>query len=294
MFSQLYIFFYVLYMAVVWLGEYNSLGQHERVFLSGALSCGIIPAMWFDTLRHFGLRSLRSVPMMSKVFLRSKRGGTLTGLVVLCLGFWLSPFATYPSPYRYHMSATLVLTIIFLWLQPPCVLMLGASNRTTCQALQSVSLALFPFRVVALLDQRRTRYFVGSFSPFTDNLRTESDHHWRTTVDRLVDCVPLIILDARTDTPIVVSEVKLIIDKPERLKNTIFVIGSEGQAPALQAHGVTANSPGVQVVQDEGIKGALKIWLKARGRDQNQAQQQKPPNGDSLHDEEMKSSKKND
>jgi hypothetical protein len=169
------------------------------------------------------------------------------------------------------------MAIALLWLQPPCVLVLGASSRQTGRALALVSSASFPFRVVALLDHRRTGYVVGTFSPLTDNLRTESDHHWRSTVDGLADHVPLIVLDARTDTPIVVSEVKQIMERPGRRDRTIFVIGFDGQAPALEVHGVSPRAPDVRTLQEDELELAVKEWLAAGEWTKNQAQQQNPP-----------------
>jgi hypothetical protein len=265
MWSRLYILMCCVYLAAVWLGGYGSIGQREKIVQSGMLLGGLAPVMWLDTVTRWGLRSLRTAPLMATVFLRSKRGSTLTGVAVVCLCVWLSPFATQPSPYRYHMSVTLILTLIFLWLQPPCVLVLGASSPPTGRALALVSSALFPFRVVALLDHRKTGYILGSFSPLTDNLRTESDSHWRTTVDHLADHVPLIVLDARTDTPIVVSEVRQILGQPSRLHRTAFIVGAEGEAPALRAHGLSHESAVIRAVREEEIGRALKGWLAARG-----------------------------
>jgi len=88
----------------------------------------------------------------------------------------------------------------------------------------------------------------------------------RATVDALADYVPLIILDARTDTPIVVSEVKQIMDRPGRRDRTIFLIGSDARAPALEAHGVVLSSPGVRTTQEHELELAVKWWLTAGGR----------------------------
>lgn len=263
--SRLYIFASLLYLAAIWLGGYGSLPQSKKLVFSGMVLGGLAPIMWLDTVVRWGPRCLRTLPMMGKAFLRSKRGSTLTGLLVISLCFLLSPFAAEPSPYRYHMSATLILTIVFLAFQPPCALMLGASSQLTGRALARVSSVLFPFRVVALLDHRKTGYILGSFSLFTDNLRTESDHHWRSTVDRLADHVPLIVLDARADSPIVISEVKQMLDRPARLNHTIFIVGSDGEAPALQYHGLDHASPAIQTIREEEIERKLKEWLGEKG-----------------------------
>ena len=260
MLSRWYRILFFVLIAAIWFDGIGSFEHLEKQVLSYMLLGGLAPVMWFDTIIHFGLRPLRNVPMMGKIFLRSKRGGTLTGMMVLSLLFLFSPFGAEPHSYRLHLGAIIVLTILFLSLQPPCTLVLGTSNRETGRVLQSVSNTLFPFRVVALLDHRRTGYVVGTFSLLTDNLRTESDHHWRFTVDQLADSVPLIILDARTDSPIVVTEVAMILERPNRLKHSIFVIGTEGQAPALYANGVSVGATGIRAVKEEDIAVALKAW----------------------------------
>lgn len=258
MFTRFYTSLVSLCLLLIWLGWFGSADIRWRLFVTGTLMGSLAAVLWIDTLAKCGLRSLSTVWTMAKVFGRSRRGTTLTGLVVFCLLFWLSPFATNPSPYRIHMSTTLVLTVAFLWLQPPFALMLGASDRSTGRALGSASSALYPYRIVALLDCRRTGPIGGGFSLLTDVLRTESDYDWRDVVDSLADRVPLLILDARTNSPIVSSEVSMIYSKPERLSRTIFVVGLGGEAPALFANDLAVDSPGIRTIQEDEIALVLK------------------------------------
>lgn len=262
MLTRFYFFVVIIAELSIWFGWFGPSGTSEKLVLAGMPLVGLAPVIWVDTIIWWGFRSIRAVPMMAAIFLRSKRGSTSVGIVVVFLCFWFSPFAEHHSPYRFHMSAGLIFTVILLWLQPPCALVLGASSPPTGRALRAVSSVLFPFRVVALLDHRRTGYIVGTLPVFTDNLRTESDHHWRTTVDNLADRVPLIVLDARTDTEIVVSEIKQLLDKPERLSRTVFVVGPNGDAPALLAHDLSHNSAGIKTVTEESIGAVLKAWLR--------------------------------
>jgi hypothetical protein len=143
--------------------------------------------------------------------------------------------------------------------------MLGESSSSTGKALGHVSCGVYPLRVVALLDLRRTGYVVGSFSFLTDSLRTESDQDWRNVVDSVADWVRLIVLDARTDSPIVVSEVGILVSRPDRLRRAFFVVGPDGEAPALAAHNLAADSPGIRSMQEEEIETVLK---KVAGADQ--------------------------
>lgn len=252
MFSRVYSPLVLLLLALMWLGTLGEFEVGKKAFLTGILLGGIAPMMWLDMFLKGGVRSLYAVPMMIRFFGRSRRSSTLMGIMVFCLLFWLSPFAANPSPYRIHMSVTLVLTVALLWLQPPFALILGASSPSTGKVLGTVSSELFPLRVVGLL--RGTGYFAGAFSVLTDNLRTESDRDWREVVEQLSDSVALIVLDTRTESPIVAEEVQRIVFNPNRLGRTLFVVGPEGEAPALQANGLSIHSPGVKTVREEEIK----------------------------------------
>jgi len=263
-FSRAYVGLASVLAIAVWLGWIGAMTNRDKVFLTGSLMGGLAPVLWVDTLLKCGLRSLGAVPMMLRVFGRSRRGATLTGVVVMCLLFWLSPFATNPSPYRIHMSVLLVLVVALLWLQPPYCLMLGESSRVTGKAIGHVSCGVYPLRVVALLDLRRTGYVVGSFSFLTDSLRTESDQDWRSVVDSVADWVRLIVLDARTDSPIVVSEVGILVSRPDRLRRAFFIVGTHGEAPALAAHMLAADSPGIRSLREEEIETVLKKVVEAK------------------------------
>jgi len=253
-FTRLYGLAAVVTAVAVWSGSADA---GFRLFASGLLLAGVVPCLWFDTLRKSGLRALAAVPAMAGIFVRARRAGFLTGLVVVCLGVWLSPFAAEPSPYRYAMSATLVATVLLLALQPPYLLLLGASSPETGRSLAVVSTALNPLRVVGLLDQGRIGYVVGAFSPFTDNLRTVSDADWRGVVETLIDLVPVIVVDARTDRPVVVEEVGRLLARPDRLRKALFVTDPDGGAPALAAHGLTGRSPGLRVATEADLAARL-------------------------------------
>jgi len=75
MWSRLYIFVCLVYLADVWLGDYGALGQRLKLVLSGMLLAGLTTVMWLDTVVRWGLRSLRTVPMMGRVFLRERQWG---------------------------------------------------------------------------------------------------------------------------------------------------------------------------------------------------------------------------
>lgn len=246
----------------IWLGAPDVLDTRDKIFWSGLLLGGLAPVLWLDTIRKFGSRSLRSIPLMIRIIALSRRAGLLGWIVFFCLCLWLNPMSLHPSPYRVHMSIALVAAIGFLLLQPPAVLMLGESCAATGRALSSVSNAAFPFRTVALLDQRRTGYILGSFSPVTDNLRTKSGSQWQEVADSLEDVAFLIVLDARSDSPAVAFEVGQIVARPDRLQRTLFIVGPNGESPALAAHGLASDSPGICSTNEQMLAGALRKAIR--------------------------------
>ena len=218
--------------------------------------------MWLDTFLRCGWQSFRTIPMMAGTFLRCRRGWVLIMIVVVNLGVFFSPFAREPSPYRIEMALSLAVAVALLWLQPCFVLFLGVSNESSGTMLETVSRALWPLRVVALLDRQQTGPVRGGFA-LTDDLRTVSHQYWRTVVDWLADLVPLVVLDARTDRPAVVYEVGEILRRPDRLRRTLFVVGSQGEASALYAHGLTSHSPTLRAVWEDEVEAVLRRLLKS-------------------------------
>lgn len=229
----------------------------RKMVLGTLLLTGLPFIMWIDTLAQGGIRLLKTLPTMIGIFLRCRRGRQLLAMVVFCIALWHWPFAKDLSPLRWHMTISLVLVVGLLWLQPPYVLMLGASSEATGKTLSRLSNAAFPFRIVALLDTQRTGHYRSSFSWITDDLRTVNEHDWRTLVDRLVDVLPVIVLDARTDRPVVVQEAESLLHRPERLRRSTFVITEDGKAPALTMNGVHPAFAGLRIVRSEQIEALM-------------------------------------
>lgn len=230
----------------------------RKMTIGTMLLAGVSVMMWIDTLSFGGLKVLKTIPTMASIFFRSRRGRLLTGITVFCLCFWHSPYAKEPLPLRWEMSFTLLGTITLLWLQPPYVLMLGASSEETGKALARLSSAVFPFRVVALLDRARTGRHVGSsFSWLTDDLRTIDERDWRALVDRLIELVPVIVLDARTDRPVVVYEANQLLLHPRRLHRSSFVISEDGHCPALSLNGVMQEDSRIRAIRADQIESVL-------------------------------------
>jgi len=234
-------------------GVRDSTLSHKLV-LATMLVTGVPLMMWIDTLAHAGLRALQTVPTMASVFLRCRRGRILLAVVVLCVCIWHSPFAKELPPLRWEMTISLTVSVVLLWLQPPFVLMLGASSAETGAVLGALSHAAFPFRIVALLDPSRIRSHFTPFSWWTDDLRTSSDRDWRGLVDHLIERIPLILLDARTERKAVVYEAEQLLEHPERLQRSTFVVAENGDAPALMLNGVPPSFPGLRVLEPDQVE----------------------------------------
>jgi hypothetical protein len=229
----------------------------RRMVIGFMLLTGVPLMMWIDTLAHGGLRVLMTVPTMIVVFLRCRRGRKLMAIFLFCVCIWHWPFAVELSPLRWEMTFSLAVAVALLWLQPPYVLMLGASSTETGEALARLSNVVFPFRVVALLDSDRTGRHLGTFSWMTDDLRTVDERDWRILVDKLVERVPVIVLDARTERTVVVYEAEQLLHRPERLRRSTFVITDDGSAPALSLNGVLPSFPGLRVLRPDQIEIVL-------------------------------------
>lgn len=251
-------------LLALWTGWISTPKDYDKLIITSFLLGGIAPVMWIDTIIMAGFSVIKVIPKMIRIFGKSLRGSILLGIIVLYLCFVLSPFASNPIPHRIDMSITLVATIILLWLQPPFSLFLGASTPDSKKALKVVSLGFYPLRVVAMLDNRRTGYFIGSFSTLTDNIRTVSDHEWRDIIKDMADSVHSIVVDARTESENVVEEVGMIYSSPDLLCKTIFIIGIDGEAPALAKNKININTPEVQTTNQEVLGSFLTRWFLRR------------------------------
>ena len=233
MITRLYSLFLLVSLLWLWFDTSNNYELRAKLVWSGMILGGYALAMWLESIRAMGLRYLRTVPLLIRVFFLSRRGALLSGILVLSLLYFWSPVAENPSPFRLEMSVSLILSIILLWTQPPYILFLAGSNREAGFALQRTATKLLPHRTIALLDLSRMGHHFGGFSPFTDDLRTASNYEWRSLVDELSDLVPRIILDARTESLAVKEEVGMILKHPDRREKTLFIVEEDGPNPAL-------------------------------------------------------------
>ena len=264
MFSRLYVLVSSVFIASIWFDwQWWEVGlDHEsfrKLRLSLLLISGLLPAMWLDTILKCGWQSLGVLPKMAMIFARCRRTRVLFGFLILMLIAWLNPFFQMSILRRSENIFVVVIAMGLLCLQPPYALLLGESNAVTGRVLRKVGLQLYPLRVVALLDSSRTGSSLGSFSVLTDDLRTTSEREWKMLVERLADIVQLIILDARTDSPLVVEEIRLLKCRQERLSRTLVVVGPKGQLSSGVAQSLSRQSTSVRTVCEEELANAKPI-----------------------------------
>lgn len=264
MFSRLYILTSLVFVVSIWFDwQWWEVGlDHEsfrKLRLSILLVVGLLPAMWLDTIVKCGWRSLRVLPRMAMIFSRCRRTRILLVFLVLNLVNWLNPLFQMSIFQRIENIIVVAFAIGLLCLQPPYALLLGESNTVTGRVLKTVGLELYPLRVVALLDNSRTGSSLGSFSVFTDDLRTASDQEWKMLVEQLADIVQLIVLDARTDSPLVLEEVGLLECRPERLSRTLVIAGPKGESPSGFTQSLSSRSISMRTVCEEELTKAKPI-----------------------------------
>jgi len=251
MITKIYTVILVVSLLYMWIN--SPVDQGTKIVLSG-ISFGVfVWTMWLDTLFSLGIRSICSVPKLALIFGKSKKGSTLLAIAGLSIVFWWSPFAVEPSPYRLEMTICLISSIILLWLQPPAVLILGVSSQETANLVSQISKTIHPLRIVGLFDTKRTGRLMGTFSLFTDNMRTESDREWEKVVELILYVVPLVVIDTRTISPPVIREVKRVMGNNQYRKKSLFVVGSDNKAPALEASGYTVKSIPENIVTKDGL-----------------------------------------
>jgi hypothetical protein len=203
----------------------------------------------------YGRRTLRTV---AKSRFRFALYAPLLALIPVNATYFLSKFVI-PLPY----SLALVLFQLHIWVYqsvPPTVLLLGNSRLQTIRLRERLERGLHPYRVIVFLDASVVSS--GSLTRFQDNLlrwdnfRTANVKDWRTVVHPIMNFVPILVIDTRVASPFVVEEVCHALDK-DLAHKTVFLAGSDGQAPALDAAGIQPKRDLI-FTQEEALVARLK------------------------------------
>ena len=267
MLSRTYRLFIPFLLIFVWFGVFSDIQEEARLRITG-YALGVLPwLMWIDTLMLSGPSSLRAVPMMGKYFLRSKRSAYIVLIILLPLAAFYPPFGHNPDPSKHIAAIILVSTAAMLWLQPVFVIVLGGSNPQTENTISILSNATFPLRIVALVEFKGIRKYgvegLGSFAPLTDDLRFHSKYEWKNAVERLIDLLPKVVLDTRTDSSAVAGELLFILADKDRISRTIFVTSHDGRAPIFEKLGISPHQKGITLVSEAQLP-AIFPWFRTQ------------------------------
>lgn len=184
-----------------------------------------IVIIWLDTLRIGGVKTLKTLPIQ----FRGKRP------LMLLIGLPIGAFACITEQrlleaiHPYLLNIVLVTSVgtPLLLFRPIFSLALTASTPNANPFLYVASATCFPLRVIALLDSRRVQIPSHMFGG--DNLRTFEFSNWEKSVNDLMDCVGLVLLDARTASTVVSRELHWASASISRMAKTIVVTDDSGR-----------------------------------------------------------------
>lgn len=132
-----------------------------------------------------------------------------------------SPFQTFGNSLIYSILLLVACALFYRQERPAAVLLLGASQETALHLQAKLSDALWPHRVVSLLDARE-----GSSWSDVDSFRITFGE-WEPIVYRFIRCCIVVVVDLRVVTPAVSSELREIIRQRVQFKTVLI-----GQSPS--------------------------------------------------------------
>jgi hypothetical protein len=210
--------------------------QFWWIYIIAVILLGSIIVNWTITAKLYGSISAKLIMEMVKFGLMGvKRYRVYIGagfmLVALCNA--ISPGFILPFPFIIWLAAGLhALSRVCI---PPAVLLLSSSWADTVKLITTVERAVFPLRVVHLLDTYLDQQVPDAYRHETlreGSLRTYNPQNWQLIVDRLTESVPIIVVDTRIDTPALIEEARKLLETNQAHK-TIFIINNDGSSPTL-------------------------------------------------------------
>ncbi|QDT36533.1 hypothetical protein [Stratiformator vulcanicus] len=223
---------------------------------------------WVPMIRCYGWKFLPVVPTMWRIHGRSKRASApgrkrtsfareiVQYLSVALIGFYFGGVGTLIGG---SFAALAVARALFAG-RVPIVLLLGTSSDSLFR-LQRGLISLLHGGIVATLlnvnaaSDGNFRYAGHVFRTFDDD-----DQTWKDSVRKIADCVALVVLDTRTESPIVEFESRWMAE--EFSDKTLFIMGDNGETPALSD--VTTSLPWVTYVPAVTV-AALALEIKTVG-----------------------------
>lgn len=204
--------------------------------------------MWYASWGLYGDQSPlvyagRMLRAVAKTNIAHYLYGPLLALILIIVWYFANG-TVFPNSW----TLSIILFQLHIWIyqaMPPAVLLLGNSRPETVKVREQLERGLFPYRIIVLLDSNVIKPTTHSAFQRNllewDNLSTSSNNEWRSVVHSLMYLVPAVILDTRIASPSVTEEFLRILKNPYLIKKAIFIIGANGEAPVLDAAGISSS-----------------------------------------------------
>lgn len=190
---------------------------------------------WYCTIRVFRSQVFAAILPKQMLVARTLRWVVcLFHLGIVWVNITYIPFfwLTQMLPLRWLMASYTSVWLLFLFSRPPGILWLTTSSAKTVRLLAQIDRFFNSIGVVALLDTRKATPF-HRIMTLGANYRTISDEAWESVVYRLMDLVPVIVVDTREPTDGVVREINNLLTRDLVFK-TLFLGNPDHKFPALE------------------------------------------------------------
>lgn len=186
----------------------------------------------YSSLSLYGTRHLRRYRGMPALILESTINFryTCAGFFsAVALGIWAWYLGTIAVVYAGAAWATATL---YGRLKPPDVLYLATSDADQVRFHNRLARGLFLFRPVSLLqsDDHNANKKIRR-----NCFRVSSESNWRATVFTLIEQAPLVVIDARVESPAVLEEAEFLIDSDWLFKTFVVHEDKNRTSSVLQA-----------------------------------------------------------
>lgn len=229
---------------------------------------------WNNSVKLYGHFPLKVCLLTAKSASRSSNGTRL--LSSLLLSIPIASFIIY-SP-REFLPTWVIILPVFLYLilillffaTPPSVLLLGSSQWQTVRLMARIERGIFPYRIVAFLDDRSADPITTSWFNHTkfeiSNLRihgTEGIEHWRKTVFYLLREIPQIVLDTRI-SPLYLSPLHSVVEESrfvlsEKLTQKVtFIMMDDGTTPSIDIISTNTDKSKISTFTPQQVVGELR------------------------------------
>lgn len=160
-------------------------------------------------------------------------------------------------PYAPNFGVVSTLILVLMLVRPPTTLLLATSTEHAIPFLRRAKSTMHRLRCVTLLDADKVKIPHRAMLP-TDNLRAFDFVKWERTVQALMDHLPLIIVDGRSQSVVVAEEFSWILSSPARAHKTILVTTDEGEVNLSPNAASAARKSGVQLSTLEALPAV--VW----------------------------------